>query len=190
MTYPSPPRRGRRVMAVRAPRTGAGPPLVPPRAYGAAGSRTGARRHVCAYRHRSRAGPREPAAPGPSIPYHRHSRQPHPIATPALPPKRREPPRPALPPTHTPTPTHPMHPLITAPTAARRSPPTAAGVHPVTQAPTRPSPTTTGTGLPRQHPSRAPPPPACRKPILVREGGAARQPAAPALQGIDPHGDR
>ena len=78
----------------RAAQLRAGPPLVPPRAYGAAGSRTGARRHVCAYRHRSRAGPREPAAPGPSIPYHRHSRQPH---LPALPPKRREPPRPALP---------------------------------------------------------------------------------------------
>ena len=42
--------------------------------------------------------------------------------------------------------TPPVHPPITAPTAARRSPPTAAGVHPATH----------GTGSP-PHPARAPP---------------------------------
>ncbi len=54
--------------------------------------------------------------------------------------------------------THPIHPPLKAPTAARRPPLTAAGVHPATQAPTRPSPTT-ATGVSRQPPSRAPPPP-------------------------------
>ena len=48
------------------------------------------------------------------------------------------------------------HPPLTAPTAARRPPLTAAGVHPATQAPRRPSPTT-ATGVSRQPPSRAPP---------------------------------
>ena len=62
--------------------------------------------------------------------------------------------------------TRPMHPPITAPTAARRSPPTAASVHPATQAPTRPSPTTTGTGVSRQRHSRAPP----AIPLPSREG--------------------
>ena len=66
--------------------------------------------------------------------------------------------------------THPVHPLIMAPTAARRSPPTAAGVHPATQAPTRPSPTT-GTGVSRQTHPRAPPPRHC---------GAGRNPRPPA----------
>ena len=41
------------------------------------GHRPGARRHVCAYHHHSLAGPREPAAPGLSIPHHRHSQHPH-----------------------------------------------------------------------------------------------------------------
>ena len=71
---------------------GAGPPLVPPRAYGAARSRPGARRHIRAYRHRTLAGPREPAAPGTSIPHHCHSRQPHlsalPPSQPSFPRKR------------------------------------------------------------------------------------------------------
>ena len=128
----------------------------------------------------------------------------------ALPPKRREPPRPAIPsvstvipaqagihvppwlrgdhrgathrqpaprtPKHPPTryshsTTHPVHPLITAPTAARRSPPTAASVHPATQAPTRPSPTTAGTGVSHQTHLRAPPPRHC---------GAGRNPRPPA----------
>ena len=53
--------------------------------------------------------------------------------------------------------TYTTHPPLTAPTAARRPPPTAAGMHPATQAPTRPSPTTTATGASRQPPSRAPP---------------------------------
>ena len=57
------------------------------RAYGAAASRTGARRHVCAYRRRSVAGPREPAAPDTS-----HCHSPHPYL-PAIPPIRPEKPR-------------------------------------------------------------------------------------------------
>ena len=66
-------------------------PMAPP------GSRTGARRHVCAYRHHSLAGPREPTAPGSLAPRPCHSQHPH---LPAIPPKRREPPRPALPRSH------------------------------------------------------------------------------------------
>ncbi len=49
-------------------------------------------------------------------------------------------------------------------------------VHPAIQVPSRPPPATAGTGGPRQHPSRAPPPTARRKPILLR--GEAR-PLAP-----------
>ena len=46
-----------------------------PRAYGAARSRPGERRHIRAYHHRSLAGPREPAAPGASMQHNCHSRQ-------------------------------------------------------------------------------------------------------------------
>ena len=41
-------------------------------------------------------------------------------------------------------------------------------VHPPIQVPSRPPPATAGTGGPRQHLSRAPPPPARRKPTLFR----------------------
>ncbi len=48
-------------------------------------------------------------------------------------------------------------------------------VHPAILAPTRPPPATAGTGFLRQRHSRAPPPPARRKPILVGYGLPAPQ---------------
>ena len=54
-----------------------------------------------------------------------------------------------------------------APTT-RRSRSITSHVHPPIQVPSRPPPATAGTGGPRQHLSRAPPPPARRKPTLLR----------------------
>ena len=175
MTYPSPPRRGRRVRAVRAPRS-----MVPDHYWShhapmaPLGHALAQRRHIRAYRHHSLAGPREPAAPGTSIPHHCHSRQPH---LPAIPPKRREPPRPAIPSsqpsfprkraspsprgyggtirgqrTVQPTPRTPKHPPTHTPT-----PPPIPCVHSSRLQPRRPRLTTDGRQCASCHPGTDPP---------------------------------
>ncbi len=186
-------------------------PMAPPgHAPARAGSRPGARRHVCAYRHRSLAGPREPAAPGPSIPYHRHSRQPH---LPAIPPIRREPPRPVLPsshllavPPHRREPPRPVLPRTHRPTLPLHHPSHASTHHGSNRGASLttdgrqcaschpgPDPPVThhhGHGPPPPTPLPRPAPARLPKTYPCQGRGAARQPAAPALQGIDPHGDR